>query len=61
MEDYLECKSRLFRQCTTGIINIDDPMAEIIAQVIQDSPNLKIKDSVEVLSFLEINFKIVFL
>lgn len=28
MEDYLECKSRLFRQCTTGIINIDDPMAE---------------------------------
>ena len=32
---------------------IDDPMAEIIAQIIQDSPNLKIKDSVEVLSFLE--------
>lgn len=28
MEDYLECKSRLFRQCTTGIINIDDPMAD---------------------------------
>ena len=28
MEDYLECKSRLFRQCTTGIINIDDPAAE---------------------------------
>lgn len=28
MEDYLECKSRLFRQCTTGIINIDDPAAD---------------------------------
>ncbi len=28
MEDYIECKSMLFRQCTTGIINIDDPMAE---------------------------------
>lgn len=28
MEDYLECKSRLFRQCTTGIINVDDPMAD---------------------------------
>lgn len=28
MEDYLHCKSLLFRQCTTGIINIDDPNAE---------------------------------
>ena len=28
MEDYLQCKSRLFRQCTTGIINIDDPTAD---------------------------------
>lgn len=28
MEDYIECKSMLFRQCTTGIINTDDPMAE---------------------------------
>ena len=28
MEDYLECKSRLFRQCTTGITNIDDPMSD---------------------------------
>lgn len=25
MEDYLYCKSLLFRQCTTGIVNIDDP------------------------------------
>lgn len=24
-EDYLECKSRLFRQCRTGIMNGDDP------------------------------------
>ena len=24
MEDYLHCKSLLFRQCTTGIVNIDD-------------------------------------
>lgn len=28
MEDYLACKAKLFRQCTTGIINIDDPTAE---------------------------------
>lgn len=28
MEDYLECKSKLFRQCRRGIINIDDPMWE---------------------------------
>ena len=28
MEDYLECKSKLFRQCTTGIINTDDPTAD---------------------------------
>ena len=24
-EDYLECKSRLFRQCRVGILNADDP------------------------------------
>lgn len=30
MEEYLECKSMLFRQCTTGIINIDDANAENI-------------------------------
>lgn len=28
LEEYLECKSLLFRQCKTGIINIDDPNAE---------------------------------
>ncbi len=28
MEDYLECKSMLFRQCVTGIINTDDPTAD---------------------------------
>lgn len=28
LEEYLECKSMLFRQCKTGIINIDDPNAE---------------------------------
>lgn len=28
MEDYLYCKSLLFRQCTTGIINTDDPTAD---------------------------------
>lgn len=32
MEDYLKCKSMLFRQCTTGIINIDDPTAEKITE-----------------------------
>lgn len=25
MEEYMECKSMLFRQCRTGIVNIDDP------------------------------------
>ncbi len=25
MEEYRECKSRLFRQCRTGIVNLDDP------------------------------------
>lgn len=29
-DDYLECKSRLFRQCETGIVNIDDKHAEEI-------------------------------
>lgn len=29
-EDYLRCKSMLFRQCRTGIVNIDDPHAEDI-------------------------------
>ncbi|MFR6257666.1 MAG: Mur ligase family protein, partial [Anaerovoracaceae bacterium] len=29
-DDYLECKSRLFRQCETGIVNIDDKYAEEI-------------------------------
>ena len=29
-EDYLECKSRLFRQCRTGILNADDPHLEEI-------------------------------
>ena len=28
MEEYLECKSMLFRKCKTGIINIDDDFAE---------------------------------
>lgn len=28
MEEYLECKSMLFRQCKTGLINIDDKNAE---------------------------------
>ncbi len=28
MEDYLHCKSLLFRQCRVGIMNIDDPMYE---------------------------------
>ena len=32
MEDYLRCKSKLFRQCTTGIINIDDPTADKMIQ-----------------------------
>lgn len=29
-EDYLNCKSKLFRQCKTGLINIDDSHAEQI-------------------------------
>lgn len=29
-EDYLECKSRLFRQCKTGIVNADDEHVEEI-------------------------------
>ncbi len=29
-EDYLECKSRLFRQCKYGILNADDPHLEAI-------------------------------
>ena len=29
-EDYLECKSRLFRQCKTGIVNADDEHTEEI-------------------------------
>ena len=29
-EDYLECKSRLFRQCRTGILNADDKHLEQI-------------------------------
>ena len=24
-EEYMECKGRLFRQCTVGIVNVDDP------------------------------------
>ena len=31
-EDYLECKSRLFRQCRVGIFNHDDPHLEQILQ-----------------------------
>ena len=27
-EDYMKCKSLLFKQCKTGIINIDDPYAD---------------------------------
>lgn len=29
-EDYIECKSRLFRQCRLGIFNADDPRLETI-------------------------------
>ena len=32
MEEYLECKSRLFKQCKTGIINIDDSNANAIVK-----------------------------
>ncbi len=28
LEDYLACKSRLFRQCRVGIVNADDPKSE---------------------------------
>ena len=31
-EDYLECKSRLFRQCRTGILNFDDSHLEKILE-----------------------------
>lgn len=31
-EDYLECKSRLFRQCRTGIVNVDDEHAEAVLE-----------------------------
>ena len=34
MEEYLYCKSLLFKQCKTGIINIDDPATE---ELIKDS------------------------
>lgn len=30
MEEYRECKSRLLRQCKTGIVNIDDPSTSLI-------------------------------
>ncbi len=30
--DYLACKSRLFRQCSVGIVNADDPYAEQILE-----------------------------
>ena len=31
-EEYLECKSRLFRQCKVGILNADDPHLEQILE-----------------------------
>ena len=31
-DHYLQCKSRLFRQCRMGIVNIDDPNAERIIE-----------------------------
>ena len=31
-EEYLECKSRLFKQCRIGIVNCDDPYWEKIVQ-----------------------------
>lgn len=34
MEEYLYCKSLLFKQCKTGIVNMDDPAT---AQLIKDS------------------------
>ncbi len=30
MEEYLECKAMLFRQCKTGIVNIDDESAQAL-------------------------------
>ena len=30
MEEYLQCKSLLFRQCKTGLINLDDESAEAV-------------------------------
>ena len=30
MEEYIECKSRLFRQCKTGIVNADDKVTPVI-------------------------------
>lgn len=32
MEEYRQCKAMLFRQCTTGIVNIDDPAVEQILE-----------------------------
>ena len=32
-EEYMECKSRLFRQCRVGIVNADDPHLE---QILKD-------------------------
>lgn len=32
MEEYLQCKQLLFRQCKTGIINVDDPSWERIIE-----------------------------
>lgn len=31
-EEYLECKSRLFRQCRVGIVNLDDPYCRQILE-----------------------------
>ena len=32
MEEYRQCKAMLFKQCTTGIVNIDDPAVEQILE-----------------------------
>lgn len=32
MDEYIECKSRLFKQCRVGIVNIDDKVTPIIIQ-----------------------------
>ncbi|MDD5953338.1 MAG: UDP-N-acetylmuramoyl-L-alanyl-D-glutamate--2,6-diaminopimelate ligase [Oscillospiraceae bacterium] len=32
MEEYLQCKQLLFRQCKTGIVNVDDPSWERIVE-----------------------------